>query len=382
MPVRLNGSTSGYTELSAPAVAANNTLTLPTTTNGSLVALDSSGRLGIGTTPGAILDVAPDANRNLQVQGKSGTTYGLELKNGTANAGGEFHITAASGGGVIFNRGTTEMARLNQNGLGIGTTSPGSVLSLYNTGADTALNIDTSSSSNNAFVRIQSGGVNRGYIGSAGAFGGSTGDFGVRAEQNLCFYPNAGSEKARIDTSGRLLVGTSASFASTAFLQVNTYQNGAAAVGFATKPSTNANYDAADFYNSSGTLVGYISCTSSATSYSTSSDYRLKENVEPITGATDRILQLSPSRFNFIVDPDHTVDGFLAHEAQEVVPECVTGEKDAVNEDGNPVYQGIDQSKLVPLLTAALQEAITKIASQGASIAALETRLTALEVTP
>jgi hypothetical protein len=109
----------------------------------------------------------------------------------------------------------TERLRIDSSGrVGIGTTSPGSVLSLYNTGADTALNIDTSSSSNNAFVRIQSGGVNRGYIGSAAAFGGSTGDFGVRAEQNLCFYPNAGSEKARIDTSGRLLVGTSSTSAS------------------------------------------------------------------------------------------------------------------------------------------------------------------------
>ena len=174
------------------------------------------------------------------------------------------------------------------------------------------------------------------------------------------------------DSSNRLLVGTSTSFASTAVLQVNTYQNGAAAVGFATKPSTNANYDPADFYNTFGTLVGYISCTSSATSYSTSSDYRLKENVEPITEATDRILQLNPSRFNFIVDPDKIVDGFIAHEVQAIVPEAITGEKDAVDDDGNPKYQGIDQSKLVPLLTAALQEAV-------AEIKALKDRVTALE---
>jgi hypothetical protein len=74
----------------------------------------------------------------------------------------------------------------------------------------------------------------------------------------------------------------------------------------------------------------------------------------------------------FIADPDTTVDGFLAHEAQAIVPECVTGAKDAVDADGNPVYQGIDQSKLVPLLTAALQEAIAKIETLEAEVAALK----------
>ncbi|AGG91252.1 hypothetical protein SWVG_00011 [Synechococcus phage S-RIP1] len=111
----------------------------------------------------------------------------------------------------------------------------------------------------------------------------------------------------------------------------------------------------------SNVTVGSISVTTSATAYNTSSDYRLKENVVQLTGAADRLKQLKPSQFNFIADPDTTVDGFLAHEAQAVVPECVTGTKDAVDDDGNPVYQGIDQSKLVPLLTAALQEALAKI---------------------
>jgi hypothetical protein len=84
-----------------------------------------------------------------------------------------------------------------------------------------------------------------------------------------------------------------------------------------------------------------------------------------LAGATDRLKQLNPSRFNFIVDADTTVDGFLAHEVQSVVPEAITGTKDAVDAEGNPVYQGIDQSKLVPLLVATIQE--------------LEARITALE---
>jgi len=120
------------------------------------------------------------------------------------------------------------------------------------------------------------------------------------------------------------------------------------------------------------TQVGTISVSSSATSYNTFSDYRLKENVTPVSDGITRLQQLKPARFNFIADPDKTVDGFLAHEVQTIVPEAITGEKDAVDDDGNPVYQGIDQSKLVPLLTAALQEAIGEIESLKARVVALE----------
>jgi hypothetical protein len=125
------------------------------------------------------------------------------------------------------------------------------------------------------------------------------------------------------------------------------------------------------FENDNG-QVGEISTSGSSTTYATSSDYRLKENVVPLTGAADRLNQLQVHRFNFIADPDTTVDGFLAHEAQAVVPECVTGTKDEVDDEGNPVYQGIDQSKLVPLLTAALQEALAEIESLKARVTALE----------
>jgi len=121
-----------------------------------------------------------------------------------------------------------------------------------------------------------------------------------------------------------------------------------------------------------GNTPGTISCTTTTTSYNTSSDYRLKENVTTVTDGITRLQQLKPSRFNFIEDPDRTVDGFIAHEVQAVVPEAITGEKDAEDEDGKPIYQGIDQSKLVPLLTAALQEAIAKIETLEAKVAALE----------
>ena len=123
-------------------------------------------------------------------------------------------------------------------------------------------------------------------------------------------------------------------------------------------------------YNTSN--VGSITVTASATSYNTSSDYRLKENVVALTGAKARLNDLDVKRFNFTATPSTTVDGFLAHEVAAVVPEAITGTKDEEDSDGNPVYQGIDQSKLVPLLTAALQEAF-------AEIAALTTRVETLE---
>ena len=127
------------------------------------------------------------------------------------------------------------------------------------------------------------------------------------------------------------------------------------------------------FYVNTVTERGFISVNQYATAYSTSSDYRLKENIIPIHNSIERLKELKPSRFNFIgTDPTNTVDGFIAHEAAEVVPESVTGEKDAVDEDNNPAYQGIDQSKIVPLLTAALQEAVSKIEQ-------LETRIQTLE---
>jgi len=128
---------------------------------------------------------------------------------------------------------------------------------------------------------------------------------------------------------------------------------------------------AMEFYNPNG-RVGQIIPSGSNTSFTTSSDYRLKENVVTDWDASSRLKQLKPSRFNFKADKDTTVDGFLAHEVSSIVPEAITGEKDAVDKDGKPEYQGIDQSKLVPLLTKALQEAVAKIETLEARVTALE----------
>jgi len=178
------------------------------------------------------------------------------------------------------------------------------------------------------------------------------------------------TERMRITQSGNTLFGCttdpSASVAGAGFIR----QSNGRSVLITSSSSTASNFLMA-FYNPNG-LVGDIRTDGSATAYNTSSDYRLKENVVPLTGAIDRIQQIPVHRFNFIADPDKTVDGFIAHEAQAVVPECVTGTKDEVDSDDNPVYQGIDQSKLVPLLTAALQEAIGRIETLEAEVASLK----------
>ena len=120
-----------------------------------------------------------------------------------------------------------------------------------------------------------------------------------------------------------------------------------------------------------GTAVGFITTNGSSTTYATSSDYRLKENVVAISDGITRLKTLKPYRFNFISDKDTTVDGFFAHEVT-AVPEAVIGTKDETDSDNNPKYQGIDQSKIVPLLVAALQEAVAKIETLETKVAALE----------
>jgi hypothetical protein len=110
------------------------------------------------------------------------------------------------------------------------------------------------------------------------------------------------------------------------------------------------------------TPVGSITTNGSATAYNTSSDYRLKENIVPLANAVTRVKQLAPKNFTWKNNPSlGTVDGFIAHELQAVAPDAVFGEKDGVDQDGKEKYQGVDTSVLVALLTAALQEAITRI---------------------
>ena len=139
------------------------------------------------------------------------------------------------------------------------------------------------------------------------------------------------------------------------------------------------------FFKNDGTLIGSVSKSGNSVNYNETSDYRLKENAVSISDGITRLKSLKPYKFNFIDDSSTTLDGFFAHEVSSVVPEAVTGDKDGIITQeyidagkelqahlGKPIIQSLDHSKLVPLLTAALQEAVTKIETLETKVAALE----------
>ena len=186
---------------------------------------------------------------------------------------------------------------------------------------------------------------------------------GANAYGDMIFHTsNNGTlaEKARLMYDGVLAIGDSSPENGDASTTKNLYLEGGEAnmIIKNTDASSSSQRQGIAFLNSSGTRVGTITITSSTTGFTHNSDYRLKENVTDMTNATTRLKQLKPKRFNWIVDETNTlVDGFLAHEVQSVVPEAITGEK-----DGDEM-QGIDQSKLIPLLVKTIQELEERIAT-------------------
>ena len=183
-------------------------------------------------------------------------------------------------------------------------------------------------------------------------------------------FDTDGSERMRIDNANHVMFYTTSDAAPDGNGGVIIADDGNGSFIQISKKTTSA-VPAMEFYNANG-RVGQIIPSGSATSFTTSSDYRLKENVTASWDATTRLKQLKPSRFNFKADKDTVLDGFLAHEVSSIVPEAITGAKDAVDKDGKPEYQGIDQSKLVPLLTKSLQEALARIDTLEAEVTKLK----------
>jgi len=191
----------------------------------------------------------------------------------------------------------------------------------------------------------------------------------VVTASNATLFTNGGSERARIDNSGNLLVGTTSIIGSNGCVLEKTASGGRLYVR-----RSNADNVAEWYYD--GTRVGSVSINSTNTSYNTGSDYRLKENVQPMTGALAKVAALKPCTFKWKVDGSDG-EGFIAHELAEVCPQAVSGEKDAVDADGNPKYQGIDTSFLVATLTAAIQEQQALIQSLTAATQELKAELDA-----
>jgi hypothetical protein len=268
----------------------------------------------------------------------------LVASSGSVN-GGWYH----NGSALVGREGGFDTINLAAGKVGIGTASPSAPLHVSN--------------ASNAEVRLASGSYDA-YIGqdSSGVLAISQAQAGsIKLQTN-------GSERARLTSDGKFLVGTSSS-PSASNKGVSIGGNGPNGMQIAIANTISGGFQGNVVFINANGQVGSIDTSGSSTSYVTSSDYRLKHDIQPMTGALAKLALLKPRFFKWNVDGSQS-QGFIAHELQDVVPECVSGTKDAVDGTGSPKYQGVDTGFLVATLTAALQEAIAKIET-------LEARLTA-----
>jgi hypothetical protein len=281
---------------------------------------------------------------------------------------------------IAFAEGGTEVARFDSSGnFGIGTSSPACKTEVVGTIRTTAATAPASG----AGVEVLYGAVaNRGDVISYDRGASAYKDLLVGG-LNMYLYAG-GSERARIDSSGNLLVAKTSSDLSTPGFGVDIRSgvlNGVSIIkndsnwgtALFIRRNTGVGTGAVAEFNYNGTTTGTIGITATTTAYNTSSDYRLKDNVQPMTGALAKVALLKPCNYTWKADGSDG-EGFIAHELAEICPQAVTGEKDAVNEDGSIKPQGIDTSFLVATLTAAIKEQQQMIETLQAKVAALEAK--------
>jgi len=381
------------------SLGTSGALTFAGNTSNNLVIDHNSGNTGIGTSsPNAPLTVSSSSTKTVKVQNTTSSGTSIFVQNSTTGTGdtdGTYFGLDGSENAYLWNYestnmvfGTSSTERLRIDSAGSTTFTTGTNDGVKITGAENSAYIDSSKitdvATKGTFIGIkrpEDGNVTVHGIGTYDTSGNAKNNLAITSRSDIVFASNDG-EMGRFDVSGSLLVGTTSPVYSggekmsisstTEGVGIKTTSAVKQCLGLYNSDTGGARHFVRFALGSAGSEVGSITSTGSVTAYNTSSDYRLKENVDYDFTALDRVAQLKPARFNFIADADKTVDGFLAHEVQDIVPEAITGEKDAVDDEGNPEYQGIDQSKLVPLLTKAIQE-------QQTIIDDLKTRIETLE---
>jgi hypothetical protein len=275
--------------------------------------------------------------------------------------------------------GTTAITVDTSQNVGIGTTSPATKLDVLSS-TDLKVRIKTSGASSTAGLDIAGANATVDTDNVILYQGGSKECYLYNRASSYMVLGTANTERMRILSGGQVCVATTSSLGGnfnvdctngasfSAYVKSNTSGGAALAVNAQSPCTTHVQW-----YNS-GTPTGSVTTNgASAVSYNTTSDYRLKENIAPMTGALAKVAQLNPVTYKWKLDGANG-QGFIAHELQAIVPDCVTGEKDAVDADGNPKYQGIDTSYLVATLTSAIQELKAINDSLTARIVALETK--------
>jgi hypothetical protein len=268
---------------------------------------------------------------------------------------------------VYFSTQNTERMRIDSSGnVGIGTSSPtNSKLDVEGRGRFLQ---DAAATTGAIILRQNSGDTIGGHIQWVNNANTTQTGFLLVDPTLAMIFGTSGTEAMRITSNGKLLVST-INNSSGARIQVGpTGDNG---IGIEST-STSTIMSQLVFQNPNG-VVGTVQTAGSSTFYNTSSDYRLKENIVPMTGALAKVALLKPCTYKWKVDGSDG-QGFIAHELAEVVPQCVSSEKDAVDADGNPQYQGVDTSFLVATLTASIQELKAIIDAQSERIAVLENK--------
>jgi len=283
---------------------------------------------------------------------------------------------------IAFTEGGAESMRIDSSGnVGIGTSSPSNLVEVSrNQNAETQVRLYNANAGSGARTVLLLG--NNLSAGAAGIFLNSSTYSGGGGANALTMYMGLGApitfetnatERMRIDSSGNLLVGTTSTVGS-GKLSISAF-NSVVGLRFTNTESVMLTFQDS-VYDQCGFI--YSIASTNTTSYNTSSDYRLKENVAPMTGALQTLSQLKPVTYTWKKSGSQG-QGFIAHELQAVVPECVTGKKDAVDAEGKPVYQGIDTSFLVATLTAAIQEQQAMITELKATVDAQAALITQLQ---